>query len=149
MTIDDAERSHIVQAVRGYIARERISRDEFALRTKLGKSTVDKLVVGIFSEKTALQIEAALNISLRSSDHRAECAKDEYGKYTREDTRTYLGDYVFARPSFREQGVIHAFPMTISWDESEKVLVVKEVAARDKHPAQFGKIYIPRSSMHI
>jgi hypothetical protein len=28
----------------------RISREEFAQRVKLGKSTVDKLVVGIFSE---------------------------------------------------------------------------------------------------
>ena len=64
MPIDDADRKRIVQAIRTYIARERISREEFARRTKLGKSTVDKLVVGIFSEKTILQIEAQTKISV-------------------------------------------------------------------------------------
>ena len=58
MPIDDADRKRIVQAIRTHIAQERISREEFAHRTKLGKSTVDKLVVGIFSEKTILQIES-------------------------------------------------------------------------------------------
>src|ERR1700693_640090 len=54
MPIDDADRKRIVQAIRTYIARERISREEFARRTRLGKATVDKLVVGIFSEKTII-----------------------------------------------------------------------------------------------
>jgi hypothetical protein len=67
MPIDDADRKRIVQAIRTYIARERISREEFARRTRLGKSTVDKLVVGIFSEKTILQIEAQAKISLLSA----------------------------------------------------------------------------------
>ena len=60
MPIAEADRKRIVQAIRSYIARERISRGEFAERTKLGKSTVDKLVVGLFSEKTILQIESQL-----------------------------------------------------------------------------------------
>ena len=64
MPIDDADRKRIVQAIRSHIARERISREEFARRTKLGKSTVDKLVVGIFSEKTILQVESQAKISL-------------------------------------------------------------------------------------
>ena len=37
MPIDDAERGRITQSIRKYIARERISRDEFALRAKLGR----------------------------------------------------------------------------------------------------------------
>jgi transcriptional regulator with XRE-family HTH domain len=151
MAMDDAERARIIQAIRAYIAKERISREEFAQRAKLGKSTVDKLVTGIFSDKTILQIEAQLNIDLRRSDDegRAEFAKEEFGKYTREDTKNYLGQYVFARPSFQEAGVIHAFHMDISWDQTEKVLLVKENAPHKKHPAQFGKIYIPRASMHL
>jgi predicted XRE-type DNA-binding protein len=60
MPIGDKDRARIVQAIRSYIARERISREEFARRTKLGKSTVDKLVTGLFSEKTILQIESLL-----------------------------------------------------------------------------------------
>jgi len=148
MRSDDANRQKIAQAVRAYIAKERISREEFALRAKLGKSTVDKLVVGLFSDKTILQIEAQLNISLRSSGEGAEFADEEVGKYTREDTKRYIGEYVFARPSFREPGIIHAFRMEIEWDRGARALLVKE-QARDKKVLQFGKIYIPRASSHI
>src|SRR5499426_1662531 len=102
MPIAEADRKRIVQAIRGYIARERISRGEFAERTKLGKSTVDKLVVGLFSEKTILQIESRLKISLIGGAGTSETAAEELGRYTREETQNYVGDYVFARPSFHE-----------------------------------------------
>jgi hypothetical protein len=46
------DRKRIAAAIRDYIARERMSREQFAFKTKLGKSTVDKLLTGIFSEKT-------------------------------------------------------------------------------------------------
>jgi hypothetical protein len=148
MHIEDTDRKKIVQAVRTYIAKERISREEFALRAKLGKSTVDKLVVGIFSAKTILQIESQLSINLRQAGGGVEFADDELGKYTREDTKNYAGHYVFARPSFNEDGVIHAFHMEIEWDGAARGLLLKE-RARDKKALQFGKIYIPRASMHI
>ena len=150
MPIEDADRKRIVQAIRAYIAKERISREEFARRTRLGKSTVDKLVVGIFSEKTILQIEAQTKISLLAArSPSVESASDEFGKYTREDTKNYIGEYVFARPSFHEDGLIHAFHMEIVWDQDGSVLLVREVAAGKKVPLQFGKIYIPRASMHL
>jgi hypothetical protein len=148
MHIEDTDRQKIVQAVRTYIAKERISREEFALRARLGKSTVDKLVVGIFSAKTILQVESQLNINLRQAGGGVEFADEELGKYTRDDTKNYPGHYVFARPSFNEDGVIHAFHMEIEWDGAARGLLLKE-RARDKKVLQFGKIYIPRASMHI
>lgn len=148
MTINASDRQKIIQAVRAYMAKERISREEFATRTKLGKSTVDKLVVGIFSEKTVLQVEAQLGTSLRSSGDGANFAAEEVGKYTYEDVKKYLGDYVFARPSFRDESVIHAFHMGIEWDRNAKALMVKE-KSKGKKVLQFGTIYIPRASMHI
>ena len=150
MPIDDADRKRIVQAIRTYIARERISRDEFASRTKLGKSTVDKLVVGIFSEKTILQVEAQTKISLLAGGSTVKSAAEEFGRYTREDTRNYLGEYVFARPSFHEDGLIHAFHMEIVWDRDASALLVREVASGKKLPLQFGRIYIPaRVAAHL
>lgn len=147
MTINASDRQNIIQAVRAYIAKERISREEFASRTKLGKSTVDKLVVGIFSEKTVLQVESQLGTSLRSSTEGTEVAIAEVGKYTYEETKKYLGEYVFARPSFRGEDTIYAFHMGIEWDRNAKVLLVKE-KGKDKKVLQFGTIYIPRASMH-
>ena len=149
MPIAEADRKRIVQAIRSYIARERISRGEFAERTKLGKSTVDKLVVGLFSEKTILQIESQLKISLVSAGGPTEVAAEELGKYTKEETQNYVGDYVFARPSFHEDGLIHAFHMEVVWDRDASALLVRESARGKQTPLQFGKIYIPRASMHI
>jgi len=147
MPIDDTDRKTVAQAVRTYIAKERISREEFAQRAKLGKSTVDKLVVGLFSEKTILQIESQLSINLRRSGGGVEFADEEFGKYTREDANRYVGDYIFARPSFQEHALIHAFHMQVEWDRAARVLLIKE-RARDKKALQFGKIYIPRASRH-
>ena len=42
----------IAAVIRDYLARERISREEFAFKTKLGKSTVEKLLIDLFSERT-------------------------------------------------------------------------------------------------
>src|SRR5512145_1666855 len=59
------KRKRIAAAVRGYLTRERISREEFAFRTKLGKSTVDKLLIGLFSERTLSIVESFTKLSLR------------------------------------------------------------------------------------
>src|SRR5437868_14629725 len=109
MPIEDADRKRIVQAIRTYIARERISREEFARRTRLGKSTVDKVVVGIFSEKTILQIEAQAKIGLVGGSPGVAAAGDDFGEYTREETRNYIGAYVSARPSCHADGLLQAF----------------------------------------
>ena len=53
-------------AIRDYIARERISREQFAFRTKLGKSTVDKLLTGLFSERTLAIVESHTGLPLRA-----------------------------------------------------------------------------------
>jgi hypothetical protein len=150
MPIAEADRDRIVQAIRSYIAKERISREEFAERAKLGKSTVDKLVVGIFSEKTILQIESLLKINLIDGATADETAAEELGGYSRGGTLNhYVGKYVFARPSFREDGLIQAFHMEIEWDREARALIVKEVASDKKAPPQFGKVYIPRESMYL
>ncbi len=58
-------RKQVAAAIRDYIARERISREQFAFKTKLGKSTVDKLLTGLFSEKTLAVVESHTKLSLR------------------------------------------------------------------------------------
>jgi hypothetical protein len=146
---EDSERQKIVQAVRAYIAKERISREEFAERAKLGKSTVDKLVVGLFSEKTILQTQSRLNLDLLQTPAAGEVAGEEFGRYSRDETKNYIGDYVFARPTFVGDGTIHAFHMEILWDRDAAALVVRESARRKREGVQFGKIYIPRASMYI
>jgi adenylate cyclase len=61
------DRKRIAAIIRDYLARERISREQFAFKTKLGKSTVDKLLIGIFSDKTLSIVENYTGLSLRAS----------------------------------------------------------------------------------
>ncbi|MBV8740125.1 MAG: hypothetical protein JO007_23290 [Alphaproteobacteria bacterium] len=63
--MDDKRR--VAAVIRDYLARERISREQFAHRTKLGKSTVDKLLIGLFSDKTLSIVEGHTRLSLRTS----------------------------------------------------------------------------------
>ena len=63
---DPSERKQIAAVIRDYIARERMSREQFAFRTRLGKSTVDKLLTGLFSEKTLSIVESHTRLSLRA-----------------------------------------------------------------------------------
>jgi adenylate cyclase len=60
------DRKQVARIVRDYIARERISREQFAFRMKLGRSTVDKLLVGLFSDRTLAVVEAHTGLSLRA-----------------------------------------------------------------------------------
>jgi TolB-like protein len=61
--MDDKKR--IAAALKDYLARERMSREQFAFKTKLGKSTVDKLLTGLFSDKTLAVVERHTQLALR------------------------------------------------------------------------------------
>jgi adenylate cyclase len=60
------DRKRIAAAIRDYLARERISREQFAFKTKLGKSTVDKLLTGLFSDRTLAVVEGHTGLALRA-----------------------------------------------------------------------------------
>ena len=61
-----ADRKRIAGLIRDHLAQQRISREQFAFRTKLGKSTVDKLLVGLFSDRTLAVVEAETGLPLRA-----------------------------------------------------------------------------------
>lgn len=68
------ERKRIAGLVRDYIARERMSREQFAHRTRLGKSTVDKLLTGLFSDRTLAIVEGQTGLVLRQSSPARDAA---------------------------------------------------------------------------
>ena len=105
-------------------------------------------MVGLFSEKTVMQIESQLGIHLRRSGKGVEVADAELGGYTREEVQAYVGDYVFARPCFRKEGVVHAFHMQIAWDHAVNGLLLKERTQGARH-LQVGRIYLPSGSTHF
>ena len=71
------DRRRVSSLIRDYIARERMSREQFAFKTKLGKSTVDKLLVGLFSDKTLAIVEGQTGLQLRRRDEPVDHAAPE------------------------------------------------------------------------
>jgi adenylate cyclase len=72
--MDDKRR--IADEIKDYLARERISREQFAHRTRLGKSTVDKLLTGLFSDRTLAIVEGDTGLKLRRPTHERPGAAD-------------------------------------------------------------------------
>ena len=64
-----ADKKRITTEIRDYLARQRISREQFAHQTKLGKSTVDKLLTGLFSERTLVIVESHTGLKPVSYTH--------------------------------------------------------------------------------
>ena len=150
MALDLEDRKAIAQLVRAYIARERISRETFARRAKIGKSTVDKLVTGIASEKTIIQIEEQLKLKLRSAKGPGGVfAAPLYGGYSYEEAEKYFGSYILIRPAFTGERLIYAFAMEVRWADEVAALAMVQASAEGQPKAQFGHIYMPRGSMHV
>ena len=68
------DRKQVTAAIRDYLARERMSREQFAFKTKLGKSTVDKLLTGLYSDRTLAIVEAHTGLQLRGAPAAAHAA---------------------------------------------------------------------------
>ena len=75
---DTSDKRQIGRDIKRYLAVNRISREEFSFQTKLGKSTIDKLVTGIYSEAT-LQIGLERTSFVRNNSFAAR----QYGGYSR------------------------------------------------------------------
>ena len=149
--MDEAEQERIAQAIRAFIVRQRMSRATFAQKAKLGKSTVDKLLIGRFSAKTLMQVEGLLGVRFSIGSHvTGKVAADELGRYTSDDVAKYPGCYVLVRPSFTADSELTAFAVEIEWRDSIPGLVVVEtVLGEAALPAQVGTLYIPRASNHL
>jgi TolB-like protein len=70
------ERKQVAALIRNYIARERMSREQFVFKTRLGKSTVDKLLTGLFSDRTLSIVESHTRLSLRAMIDRLHAPAD-------------------------------------------------------------------------
>ena len=149
--MDEDERNRIVKAIRAFVDGQRMSRATFAQKTRLGKSTVDKLMIGHFSHKTLSQIEAQLGVRFSTRPlNSSKVAADELGRYSWEDVANYPGSYVLVRPSFQASDTLVAFDVAIEWQDAlPGLVIIEKVRPGTPIPPQLGTIYLPRASMHI
>jgi hypothetical protein len=122
---DDAEKRRIGRDIKKYLAVNRISREEFSFQTKLGKSTIDKLITGIYSEAT-LQIVLDRTSFVRNNSFAAK----QFGAYSRAAWAGYLRTYRLVLPSIAHEGHIDALCVTIDWDETVPGMVLLHRSGR-------------------
>ena len=145
--MNDHEKRNIAMAIREHMARARMSREAFAFQTKLGKSTVDKLLIGLFSDRTLSIVEETLRVRFRHFEVVEAKADPSLGGYLRSDVSIYEGPYLFIRPSFKEEKTILAFRMSIIWDDEIAGLSLRQEGEADR--PQSGVISIPKVSFHL
>lgn len=141
-----ASEDPLIRATRDFLATHRVSRETFAVQTRLGKSTLDKFLIGQFSDKTAAIVANAIGYHV-PREGIADHAAPSLGGYAREAAEVYLGTYLFLRPDFRDPQTIAAFRMEIDWDESMPGLRIRGLA--DGRFEKFGHIAMPRGSMYV
>jgi hypothetical protein len=122
---DDAEKRRVGRDIKKYLAVNRISREEFSFQTKLGKSTIDKLITGIYSEAT-LQIVLDRTSFVRNNSFAAK----QFGAYSRAAWAGYLRTYRLVLPSIAQADHVDALCVTIDWDETVPGMVLVHRSGR-------------------
>jgi hypothetical protein len=145
--MDEPERKRIGEAVKHHIAREGMSREQFSFHTKIPKATIDKLVIGIFSEKTLARLERAVGRAFRTTGSSLARAADNLGGYLHADYRHLEGRYLMVRPAFDDAKSIYLFPMELKWDDSSPGLCL--TGKPEEGIEKTGQISIPKNSQYL
>jgi len=132
------ESRQVARELKRFMVSTGMDRVDLAKATKLGKSTIDKLLTGLYSEQTLLRVFEKTKFvrnNVRAGAH--------LGSYYRATWTNYIADFLFLRPSFTAEHTILASRMTIEWDNDVPGLVLIENHA-NKSRSVFGLLSIPQ-----
>lgn len=151
--LSEAERALVARQIQREIDRRQLSRYQLAERAKLSLSTVEKALIGQFSERTLVRIETAIDkkfiTTAEASPTGGVIAPEEMGAYTKKSVRNYIAEYQCIRPAFERPDMIYTYLMDISWDDEAGCLRFSEKKRADPTHTQSGFVYIPQSSPYI
>jgi transcriptional regulator with XRE-family HTH domain len=137
--MDEAPR--LIEAIERYMAQHNMNRARFALFIGVAPSTIDKLLSDnhSFSQKMLTKIEAKTGLI---SSSKMATFDFEVGRPARPLITHLEGDYQAIRPSFREEGMLHTYVISISWDDRLGGLVFDE-KHNDLAPKNKGCVSVP------
>ena len=136
----------VATALREYMKQKGYDRYRLADKVNLSKSTIDKMLVGIYSDRALARVESKTGVPFGPRTVAAGRASDALGGYFRADFEHYIGDYLFARPASSDPSHLQLYPFHIDWDADQPGLSMRQGGAEK---AQVGFLSIPRASMHI
>lgn len=133
---DDKRR--IGREIKTFLAVNGIARETFAENTGLGKSTVDKLITGIFSEDTLAKVLERTKFRLRTL-----YADQKLGNYSKANWEGYISDYLMLHPALDGSDAIEAEVTSIDWDDTLPGLVLSQGSKRERRRDAIGALWIP------
>jgi len=135
---NDSEKRAVGRQIKHYLAVNRISREQFCFQTKLGKSTVDKLITGIYSEKT-LQIVLDNTNFVRNS----HIAAKYLGGYAKSSWLGYMSDYILIRPDMNDEKALTVGIVSIKWNDDLPGFCLYEHNSSSDKASIVGELAIP------
>ncbi|MFG1342492.1 hypothetical protein [Xanthobacter autotrophicus] len=138
------ERQLIAENIRRHMEANGIARKQLE-RHDLSLHTINKALIGDFSEATLVKIEAILKTQFSVQQARRDEAPEELGMYTLKAVEDLQGDYVCIRQMFVTPQILTAYCISIRWSMEVGGLTFHESARQDKKYTQKGRVYIPLS----
>lgn len=134
----EADRKRIGEEIKKFLVVNGIDRGRFADITGLGKSTVDKLVTGVFSEKTLAKVLEKTSFKLKTL-----YASKLLGGYSKANWEGYIRRYVMLHPA-PGGGAVSATLVSVAWDDRLPGLVLFEGHDRRiENMTPIGALWIP------
>lgn len=133
---DEARR--IGREIKTFLAVNGISRETFAVRVGLGKSTVDKLITGIFSADTLAKVLERSNFRLRTA-----YASAKLGGYSRTNWEGYLAQYLMLTAALDGSREIIARSVSVTWDDTMPGLLLSASEPGSRASEPIGALWIP------
>jgi hypothetical protein len=134
---EDDEKRRIGKEIKLFLAVNGIDREQFAQAAGLGKSTVDKLVTGVFSDKTLAKVMEKTNFKLRTA-----YASKILGAYSKVNWSGYIRKYLMIHPVTDGRGAIKAAIVSIEWNDMVPGLMLYQQITQ-KERAPIGALWIP------
>lgn len=132
------EKRQVGREIKTFLAVNGIPRETFAEQVGLGKSTVDKLITGIFSDETLAKVLEKTKFRLRTL-----YAAKVLGNYSKANWDGYISEYLMVHSSLDGSEAIEADLTTIYWDDILPGLVLRRGAANDHEGSLLGALWIP------
>ena len=142
--LDDGEKKRIGNEIKQFLDVNGVDRETFGKQSGLSKSTIDKLVIGLFSEKTLNKVLNRSGFKLRTL-----YAAPQLGGYSKANWDGYISDYLMLRRALDASPTIEALIVSISWDDTLPGLVLATGYHGAKNSEQIGALWVPHERLPL
>ena len=141
---DARQRKEIAEEIKRHLHGVGLSRKEL-VRHDLKLSTINKALIGQFSDGTLAKVEAILGRRFEPEEPKAAVHNEApiaLGGYSLSTVSGFQGRYLCIRPNLANAEEVTAYLLVIRWDEEQSCLLFEEQSRPDPRHTQSGQVYV-------